>query len=46
MTAEALADVQEPGRALIGVLDGLEATIQLLKERAVGSGRRRAACGP
>ena len=32
VTAEALADVQEPGRALIGVLDGLEASIQLLKE--------------
>ncbi len=32
VTAESLADVLEPGRALIGVLDGLEASIQLLKE--------------
>ena len=32
VTADALADVQESGRALIGVLDGLEASIQLLKE--------------
>ena len=44
VTAEALADVQEPGRALIGVLDGLEASIQLLKE-APSDPRRRGAAG-
>ena len=32
VTLESLADVQEPGSALMGALEGLEAAIQLLKE--------------
>ena len=32
VTVESLADAQEHGQALIGVLDGLEAAIQLLKD--------------
>jgi len=32
VTPEALTDAQEPGRALIGSLEGLEAAIQLLKD--------------
>ncbi len=32
VTADALTDAQEPGRALIGSLEGLEAAIQLLKD--------------
>jgi ATP-dependent DNA helicase DinG len=32
VTAESLADAQEPGRALSGLLEGLEAGLELLKE--------------